>query len=98
MYEIYKEKLEPEGIKVVAISTLFGEEGKIKWIDFVNKYQLYDWMNAWNTYDYQYKVKYDIRSTPQIFVLDKNKKIIGKRIAAEQVYELIQAYKKQNEK
>ena len=98
MYEIYKEKLEPEGIKVVAISTLFGEEGKIKWIDFVNKYQLYDWMNAWNPYDYQYKVKYDIRSTPQIFVLDKNKKIIGKRIAAEQVYELIQAYKKQNEK
>ena len=95
MYKIYKEKLEPKGIKVLAISTLFGEDGKEKWIDFVNANKLYDWINAWNPYDYQYKITYDIRTTPQIFILDKDKKIIGKRIGPEQVPELIEMYQKQ---
>ncbi len=95
MYSVYKEQLEPMGVKVIAISTLFGEEGKMDWIDFVNKHQTYDWINAWNPYDYQYKITYDIRTTPQIYILDKDKKLIGKRISAEQVPELIEAYKKQ---
>ena len=98
MYSIYKEQLEPMGVKVIAISTLFGEDGKEKWINFVNEHQTYDWINAWNPYDYQYKITYDIRSTPQIYVLDKDKKIIGKRISSEQVPELIKAYKSQFEK
>jgi thiol-disulfide isomerase/thioredoxin len=95
MYSIYKEQLEPIGVKVIAISTLFGEDGKEKWIDFVNNNHTYDWINAWNPYDYQYKIIYDVRTTPQIFILDKDKKIIGKRISPEQVPELIEAYKKQ---
>lgn len=98
MYKIYKEKLEPKGIKVLAISTLFGEDGKIKWIDFVNAHKTYDWINAWNPYDYQYKVIYDVRTTPQIFILDKNKKIIGKRLGPEQVAELIEMYDNQYNK
>jgi thiol-disulfide isomerase/thioredoxin len=95
MYKIYKDKLEPMGVKVLAVSTLFGEDGKEKWVDFVNENKLYDWINAWNPYDYQYKITYDIRTTPQIFILDKDKKIIGKRIGPEQVPELIEMYKKQ---
>jgi len=93
MYGIYKEQLEPLGIKVISVSTLFGEEGKVKWVDFVNKNHMYDWINAWNPYDYQFKITYDIRTTPQIFIIDKNKKIVGKRIAPEQVPELINAIK-----
>jgi hypothetical protein len=95
MYKIYKEKLEPKGIKVLAVSTLFGEDGKQKWVDFVNSNKTYDWMNAWNPYDYQYKITYDVRTTPQIFILNKDKKIIGKRLAPEQVADLIDMYDKQ---
>jgi thiol-disulfide isomerase/thioredoxin len=95
MYKIYKEKLEPKGIKVLAVSTLFGEEGKIKWVDFVNANKTYDWINAWNPYDYQFKIIYDVRTTPQIFILDKDKKIIGKRLGTEQVADLIELYDKQ---
>ena len=98
MYSIFKEQLEPKGIKVLAVSTLFGEDGKAEWVDFVNKHELYDWMNAWNPYDYQYKIIYDVRTTPQIFVLNREKKIIGKRISPEQVPELIDAYIKQSGK
>ena len=57
--------------------------------DFVNQHAMYDWMNAWNPYDYDYKLKYNIESTPQIFILDKDKKIQAKRIGPEQVEEII---------
>ncbi len=89
MYEIFEKDLKQKNVKVLAISTLFGEEGKIKWVDFVNKYKLYNWINAWNPYSYDYKVKYDILATPQIFILDKNKVIVAKKIGPEQVEEII---------
>jgi thiol-disulfide isomerase/thioredoxin len=91
LYEIYEKSLKEEGIKVLAVSTLFGEEGKVKWVDFVNANKLYDWINAWNPYSYDYKITYDILTTPQILILDKNKKIIAKKIAAEQVEDIINA-------
>jgi len=74
---------------VIAISTLFGEDGKEQWADFVNEYQLYDWINAWNPYSYEYKLKFDILSTPTIYLLDKDKKIIAKKISPEHVVEII---------
>lgn len=93
LYKYYKDTLESMGVKVLAISTLFGEEGKEKWVDFVNKHKLYSWINAWNPYDYNFKVLYDIRSTPQIFILNSKKEIIAKRIGPEQVVEVINLYK-----
>jgi len=93
LYRVYKETLESMDVKVLAISTLFGEEGKEKWVDFVNKHRLYDWINAWNPYDYNFKVLYDIRSTPQIFVLNSKKEIIAKRIGVDQVAEVIKLYR-----
>jgi len=95
LYEAYKDTLKEMGVEVIAISTLFGEDGKEKWIDFVNEHHLYDWINAWYPYDYKFKVAYDVRTTPQIYILDKNKKIIAKRIGVEQVTELITVYRKQ---
>lgn len=96
LYRLYTDSLKAMNIQVVAVSTLFGEDGKEKWVDFVNQKQLYDWINAWNPYDYKFKEIYDIRSTPQIFVLDRNKKIIGKRLGPSDVADLINVYKKYN--
>ena len=76
------------------MSTLFGEEGKVKWVNFVNEHGLYDWINAWNPYSYDFKLKYDVISTPQIFILDENKQIVAKRIGPEQVEEIIKALMK----
>lgn len=94
MYEAYQKNLKGKNIKVIAINTLSSEDGKEKWVDFVNKNQLYDWPNAWYPYDYKFKEDYDLRTTPQIFVLNKNKEIIGKKIGGEQVSGLIEAYQK----
>jgi thiol-disulfide isomerase/thioredoxin len=91
LYEIYK-KIRDKGVEIIAISELFGEEGKVKWVNFVNEHKLYDWINAWNPYDYQFKELFDIKSAPQIFILDKNKKIIAKNISPEQCEEVIDLY------
>lgn len=90
LYEIYENSLKKRNdVTILSVSTLFGEEGKIKWVDFVNKNKLYDWTNAWNPYSYQYKITYDISYTPQIFILDKDKKIVAKRIGPEQIEEIL---------
>jgi thiol-disulfide isomerase/thioredoxin len=89
LYKIYEKSLQGLGVKVLAISTLFGEDGKAKWVDFVNVHGLYGWINAWNPYSYDFKLKYDVITTPQIYILDENKKIIAKRISPEQVKDII---------
>jgi thiol-disulfide isomerase/thioredoxin len=89
LYKIYEKSLRSLNVKVLAISTLFGEDGKAKWVDFVNEHGLYDWINAWNPYSYDFKLKYDVLTTPQIYILDENKKIIAKKISPEQVEEII---------
>lgn len=98
LHGIYQSSLKNNNIKVLSVSTLFGEEGKIKWVDFVNNKKLYNWMNAWNPYSYQFKIQYDIVTTPQIFILDKDKKIIAKRISPEQIEPMIDAFEKMENK
>jgi hypothetical protein len=94
LYKIYERTLKNLGVEVLAISTLFGEDGKIKWVDFVNEHRLYDWMNAWNPYSYDFKLRYDVLTTPQIYILDENKKILAKRISPDQVEEIIKSLTK----
>ena len=48
------------------------------------------WINAADPYHQsKYKVLYDVKSTPQIFILNKDKKIISKGIGAEQLDDLM---------
>jgi len=88
LYQIYQ-KLKPKGVEVYAVHMLGGIEGKQKWINFVNEHQLYDWMNVWNPYDFSYKKVYDIRTTPVIFILDQDKKIIAKKLEPKQIEDFL---------
>jgi thiol-disulfide isomerase/thioredoxin len=97
LYDVYK-KLKPKGVEVFAVHMLGGIEGKKKWIKFVNEHELYDWMNVWNPYEYKYKELYDISSTPVLIILDKDKKIIGKRLAPEQIEEFLNKLLERDEK
>jgi len=89
LYQIYQKSLQTLDVKILAVSTLFGEDGKAAWTDFVNTHGLYAWLNAWNPYSYDFKLKYDVLTTPQIFILDENKKIIAKKIGPEQVEDIV---------
>ncbi|MBN4051579.1 DUF5106 domain-containing protein [bacterium AH-315-M05] len=82
VYEKYKEK----GVKAYAVCT---EVERDKWIAFVDKYQL-TWINVAD-FDFRspFRELYDISSTPKIFLLDKDKKIIAKQIGSEQLDEIL---------
>lgn len=83
------ERLKKKGVEVVAVHILGGEEGKVKWIDYLNQQGYFDWINCWNPYDFSFKDVYDVSSTPSLFVLDKDKKIVAKKITPDQAEKII---------
>ena len=88
LYKVY-EKLNDNGLQVVAVHMLGGIEGKIKWVDFVTKEKLYGWINAWNPYEFSYKDTYDITSSNIIYLFDENRTILAKRISPEVAEKII---------
>jgi thiol-disulfide isomerase/thioredoxin len=83
LYEVYS-RLKDRGVEVVAVHVINSIEGKEKWIDFVNEHGLYDWINCWSPYSNEFRRLYNLQAYPQLYLLDRDKKIIGKRISPEQ--------------
>ena len=85
--EIY-DKMRDEGksIEVYSVYTHFETD---KWKKFIRDNKL-NWVNVYNgVHLVDLKVKFDIYSTPVIYLLDKNKIIKAKRIGVEQVEDVI---------
>lgn len=93
-YDTYgKEK----SIMVYAISTVNYEQVG-EWKDFIKEHDL-TWTNVADPYhETPFRSVYDISSTPQVYVLDKDKKIIAKRIGAQQLEEFFFNYFKRFDK
>ena len=85
--EIYdKMKAEGKSVEVYSVYTHFEVE---KWKKFIKEHKL-NWLNVYNgVHLIDLKVKFDIYSTPVIYLLDKNKVIKAKRIGVEQVEDVI---------
>lgn len=84
-YEEYKDK----GVKLVSVCAKFTDEISGCW-EYIEENGIQDWMHLVDTYHRsRYMKVYNIKSTPQIFVLDEDKKILSKRIGAEQLQEVI---------
>ncbi len=59
------------------------------WMDYVEEHKL-DWINVWDPYNAtNFRKLYDIYSTPVIYLLDKDRKIVAKRIDVEQLGKLL---------
>ncbi|GAF03477.1 TlpA family protein disulfide reductase [Saccharicrinis fermentans] len=85
--ELVWDKYQDVGVKIFAV---FTQHEKEKWTDFIADHQLEEWINVYDPYHQSnFRNLYDIYSTPAIYILDENKKIIGKRIGAEQVPDFI---------
>ena len=90
--EIY-DSLKTAGIsvEVYSVYTLFEVD---KWKKFIKEHKL-NWMNVYNgVHLIDLKTKFDIYSTPRIYLLDKDKKIVSKGISVEQVEGLINNFEK----
>jgi thiol-disulfide isomerase/thioredoxin len=56
-------------------------DNKKEWTDFVNSNQLVGWHHVWDPSNQsRFRYKYNIKTTPLLYLLDKDKKIIAKRI------------------
>jgi hypothetical protein len=79
-------KGEGKSVEVYSVYTQFEVE---KWKKFIREHKL-NWINVYNgVHLNDLKVKFDIYSTPVIYLLDKNKIIKAKRIGVEQIEGLI---------
>jgi thiol-disulfide isomerase/thioredoxin len=92
-YEDYKES----GVEVVAVCMKFTDEVPKCWeyIDSRPGMELfYNLVDPYNRS--KYPTLYYVKSTPQLFVLDKDKKILTKRIGVEQLPEVMDALMKKS--
>ena len=78
-------------LEVFAVCTI---SDKAKWTTYIEENKL-NWINGWDPqrgshFDYYYNVQ----STPMVYILDKNKKIIAKKISVEDISAFIDNYRK----
>jgi hypothetical protein len=82
-------------VKTFAVATEFS---KNDWSNFIENHGIYDWINVADiNHDDEgkpvassdWRDKYDIYSTPVIYLLDKYKKIVAKRITADQLSDIL---------
>lgn len=74
LYEQYKDK----GFAVFGVYT---QQNKTEWLNYVAENELNGWINVWDPENSNnYRVTYNVSSVPQMFLLDKDKKIIGRRL------------------
>lgn len=77
------DKYASTGIKIFAI---YCQTELEPWQKFIEENQLEEWMNVYDPYRRtNFRTYYNINSTPQIFVLDKDKTIIAKKIGVDQI-------------
>ncbi|MCF6132140.1 TlpA family protein disulfide reductase [Flavobacterium wongokense] len=87
--EMMKEK---KNVKVYSV--YMQHEGE-KYLKYIDDHKL-PWINVYDGAHYNNAIeKYDVYSTPVIYILDKNKKIKAKRIDANQVKMLIELFEKE---
>ncbi len=86
LYQQYKNK----GLTVMAI---YIYDKKDEWKNFVEEHNYIDdhWINSWDPHQLtNFRVNYDVYSTPVIYVVDKNKKIIAKRLDVKNLKRFLQ--------
>jgi len=82
-----------KGVEVVAVATAQTPE---EWKKFIREFKM---GKAINGYDYtaktNYQKQYDVWTTPTVYILDKNKKILARKLPVEQIEDFILFQKRQ---
>ncbi len=96
---IYRASWKAKGLRVYSV--LSDNDKKKEWITFVKEKKLTDWVHVYETKEMEkivsdsqkpsFRQLYDVIQTPTVFLLDKEKRIIGKKLGIDQMNELIKA-------
>lgn len=86
----FYDKNKAKGIKVMAIST---EHNVEEWKTFIKTYHMEELINGFDALNQiDFNRKYDVVTTPMIYILDKNKKIIARKMPVEQLEDFLNYY------
>jgi len=99
----YRAKWKLEGLKIFAVAK--ETDGTRKdWLNFINEQHLTDWTHVYfskaddlariNTGIPGYSQLYDVMTFPTLYLLDKNKRIIAKKLTYKQIDEVLNLKKK----
>jgi len=93
---IYKAKWQQEGVKIYGVMV---DGGKEAWLQFIKDHNLSDWTHVYETKEHQeatekagqpgFRQLYDVYQTPTLYLLDKDKRIIAKKLSYEQLEQVI---------
>jgi Domain of unknown function (DUF5106)/Thioredoxin-like len=93
---IYQAKWKYEGVQIFAVMVDGGQEN---WRNFIRDHNLGDWINVYQTTSQHdvvaaagkpdYRQLYDVYQTPILYLLDKEKRIVAKKLTYQQVDEVI---------
>jgi thiol-disulfide isomerase/thioredoxin len=82
------EPLKNKGVQVFAVYIMTNKD---EWLKAINQYKIFEWTNVWDpNQDSNFRVLYDVFSTPVLYVLDKFKHIIAKKIDVETAVKIIE--------
>ena len=94
----YRAKWKDEGVKMYGVLSETKEQEK--WKEFINKNNLQSWVNVYQTDEQKkaneeaqkpsYKQLYDVTQTPTLYLLDKDKRIIAKKLTIDQMDDVLQ--------
>ena len=85
LYQVFKDK----GVDIFAVLT---QNNKEKWQKAIQEYKIQEWTHVWDpNYTSNFRKLYDVTSTPIIYILDKNKKIVAKRLDVESSVKFLNA-------
>ena len=94
---LYRAKWKQQGVKIYGV---LSENEKEKWLKFIQENNLKDWIHVYQTDETKkaitdsqkpgYKQLYDITQTPTLYLLDKEKRIIAKKLTLQQMDDLLQ--------
>jgi len=98
---LFKAKWKAEGVKIFGVMV---DGGRESWLKFIKENNLKDWIHVYQT-DAQrdedtkanrpnYRQLYDVYQTPVLYLLDRDKRIIAKKLNQYQVDEVIDLKKK----
>jgi len=98
---IYKASWKKHNVKIFAVLTPEGKtDVKPEWLNFIKTHNLSEWTHVHQTKEMEaadlaaqkpsFRQLYDVTSTPTLYLLDKDKHIIGKKLTWQQLNDLLE--------
>ena len=103
---IYRASWQKKGVKMYGVLAE-SEKLKLEWLSYIHAHHIEDWINVYQTKEMadaegkgqtpSYRQLYDITLTPTLYLLDKDKHIIAKKLTREQINDFLDVKTKQGQ-